>query len=65
MVAAVLILMSVMMPATEKKQHQQSSLISFIYLSSFVVHLGSQIWMTFVSGNYFLSLNNFVIKQTR
>ncbi|XP_043468138.1 transmembrane protein 205 [Leptopilina heterotoma] len=29
---------------------QQSTLLSFLYLSSFIVHLGSQIWMTFVSG---------------
>lgn len=47
---AVIVSMSMMFSKPETKHRQQSSLLSFIYLSSFVIHFGSQIWMTFVSG---------------
>lgn len=52
-IAAVLFVASVLVPTKERAQtpgHFYSRAISFIYLASFVIHFGAQIWMTFVSG---------------
>lgn len=38
------------------QQQPKSKIASFVYLTSFVVHFGAQIWMTFVSGLTFLQL---------
>lgn len=54
MIAAVLFVASVLVPTKEKAQvsgYPYSRVTSFIYLASFVIHFGAQIWMTFVSGN--------------
>ncbi|XP_066582346.1 transmembrane protein 205 [Prorops nasuta] len=53
MIAAVLCVTSALMPTTNKVHmagHPHSRTTSFIYLASFVMHFGAQIWMTFVSG---------------
>ncbi|KAG5312508.1 TM205 protein, partial [Acromyrmex insinuator] len=53
MIAAVLFVTSVLFPIKERVQnsnHSYSRMMSFIYLTSFVIHFGAQIWMTFVSG---------------
>ncbi|XP_012274504.1 transmembrane protein 205 [Orussus abietinus] len=53
MIAAVLCVMSALVPTTERVNaagHPHSRTTSFIYLASFVMHVGAQIWMTFVSG---------------
>lgn len=53
MIAAVLFVTSVLFPFKGRAQasnHPYSRIMSFIYLASFVVHFGAQIWMTFVSG---------------
>ncbi|XP_011639738.1 transmembrane protein 205 [Pogonomyrmex barbatus] len=53
MIIAVLFVTSVLFPIKERVQvpgHPHSRMTSFIYLASFVVHFGAQIWMTFVSG---------------
>ncbi|XP_017793558.1 PREDICTED: transmembrane protein 205 isoform X2 [Habropoda laboriosa] len=52
MIAAVLCVTSALVPTTDRMHvgHPQSRATSFIYLASFVMHLGAQIWMTFVSG---------------
>ncbi|EZA56739.1 hypothetical protein DMN91_000016 [Ooceraea biroi] len=52
-IAAVLFVTSVLVPTKERvmvPDHPQSRTASFIYLASFVMHFGAQIWMTFVSG---------------
>ncbi|KAL0134565.1 hypothetical protein PUN28_001394 [Cardiocondyla obscurior] len=51
-IAAVLFVTSVLFPLKERVQASSpySRMMSFIYLASFVVHFGAQIWMTFVSG---------------
>ncbi|XP_011874210.1 PREDICTED: transmembrane protein 205 [Vollenhovia emeryi] len=53
-IAAVLFVTSVLFPfkgrAQVSNQSPYSRIMSFIYLASFVVHFGAQIWMTFVSG---------------
>lgn len=51
-IAAVLFVTSVLFPAKGKVQvpGSYSRMLSFIYLASFVIHFGAQIWMTFVSG---------------
>lgn len=54
MIAAVLCVTSALVPrqnADRMHGHPQSRATSFIYLASFVMHLGAQIWMTFISGN--------------
>lgn len=54
MIAAVLCVTSALVPTKDRVQvagHPHSRATSFIYLASFVMHLGAQIWMTFVSGN--------------
>lgn len=52
MIAAVLCVTSALVPTDRVHiSHSQSRATSFIYLASFVMHLGAQIWMTFVSGN--------------
>ncbi|KYN19663.1 PREDICTED: transmembrane protein 205 [Trachymyrmex cornetzi] len=53
MIAAVLFVTSVLFPIKERVQSSNNSysrMMSFIYLTSFVIHFGAQIWMTFVSG---------------
>ncbi|XP_034193518.1 transmembrane protein 205 [Osmia lignaria lignaria] len=52
MIAAVLCVTSALVSTTERTHvgHSQSRATSFIYLASFVMHLGAQVWMTFVSG---------------
>ncbi|XP_053976335.1 transmembrane protein 205 [Hylaeus volcanicus] len=53
MIAAVLCVTSALVPIKDRVQaagHPHSRAASFIYLASFVMHLGAQIWMTFVSG---------------
>ncbi|XP_015517342.2 transmembrane protein 205 [Neodiprion pinetum] len=53
MIAAVLCVTSAMVPSTERTNiagQPHSRTASFIYLTSFVIHFGAQIWMTFVSG---------------
>lgn len=53
MIAAVLCVTSALVPTKDRVQvagHPHSRATSFIYLASFVMHLGAQIWMTFVSG---------------
>ncbi|XP_043265781.1 transmembrane protein 205 [Colletes gigas] len=53
MIAAVLCVTSALVPNKDRVQvagHPHSRTASFIYLASFVMHLGAQIWMTFVSG---------------
>lgn len=52
MIAAVLCVTSALVPTTDRMHvgHPQSSTTSFIYLASFMMHLGAQVWMTFVSG---------------
>ena len=53
MIAAVLCVTSALVPTKDRAQiagHPHSRITSFIYLASFVMHLGAQIWMTFVSG---------------
>lgn len=56
MIAAVLFVTSVLVPTKERIQvpsdYPHSRTASFIYLASFVIHFGAQIWMTFVSGNW-------------
>lgn len=54
MIAAVLCVTSALVPTTDRihVSHPQSRIAAFIYLASFVMHLGAQIWMTFVSGNH-------------
>ncbi|XP_029155625.1 transmembrane protein 205 isoform X2 [Nylanderia fulva] len=52
-IVAILFVASVLVPTKEKAQasdHPYSRMASFIYLASFVIHFGAQIWMTFVSG---------------
>ncbi|XP_014219804.1 transmembrane protein 205 [Copidosoma floridanum] len=55
-IAAVLCVTSALVPSGSERTTSQaagqprSQLTSFVYLASFVVHFGSQIWMTFVSG---------------
>ncbi|CAL1679764.1 unnamed protein product [Lasius platythorax] len=52
-IAAVLFVASVLVSTNERAQapgHPYSRATSFIYLASFVIHFGAQIWMTFVSG---------------
>lgn len=53
MIAAVLCVTSALVPTKDRMHvgHPQSRATSFIYLASFVMHLGAQIWMTFISGN--------------
>ncbi|XP_014472309.1 PREDICTED: transmembrane protein 205 [Dinoponera quadriceps] len=53
MIAAVLFVMSVLIPTKERASSDSNShsrTTSFIYLAAFVMHFGAQIWMTFVSG---------------
>ncbi|XP_012058176.1 PREDICTED: transmembrane protein 205 [Atta cephalotes] len=52
MIVAVLFVTSVLFPIKERIQssNHSSRMMSFIYLTSFVIHFGAQIWMTFVSG---------------
>ncbi|XP_033320918.1 transmembrane protein 205 [Megalopta genalis] len=53
MIAAVLCVTSALVPTKDRLQgagHPYSRTTTFIYLASFVMHLGAQIWMTFVSG---------------
>lgn len=53
MIAAVLCVASALLPTSERINmagQPHSRITSIIYLVSFVVHFGSQIWMTFVSG---------------
>ncbi|EFN81882.1 Transmembrane protein 205 [Harpegnathos saltator] len=54
MIAAVLFVTSFLVPTKERVQvssdYSHSRTTSFIYLASFVMHFGAQIWMTFVSG---------------
>ncbi|XP_035728129.1 transmembrane protein 205-like [Vespa mandarinia] len=51
MLAAVLFVTSILVPSRDKIYVTNSSRItSFIYLASFVMHFGAQVWMTFVSG---------------
>ncbi|XP_034943387.1 transmembrane protein 205 [Chelonus insularis] len=55
MIVAVLSILSVVNSASVNNkitpsEKSNSQIMSFIYLTSFVVHFGSQIWMTFVSG---------------
>ncbi|XP_044578062.1 transmembrane protein 205 isoform X2 [Cotesia glomerata] len=54
MIAVVLYLLSIFNPSSANKDQNfsnpHSGVLSFIYLSSFIIHIGSQIWMTFVSG---------------
>ncbi|KAF7388437.1 hypothetical protein HZH68_012379 [Vespula germanica] len=51
MIAAVLFVTSILVPSRDKIYVTNSSRItSFIYLASFVMHFGAQVWMTFVSG---------------
>lgn len=51
MIAAVLCVTSILVPTNDKAHVSNSSrLTSFIYLTSFIMHFGSQVWMTFVSG---------------
>lgn len=53
-IAAILFVASVLVPTKERAQasdHPYSRTTSFIYLASFVIHFGAQIWMTFISGN--------------
>ncbi|XP_020292106.1 transmembrane protein 205 [Pseudomyrmex gracilis] len=53
MIASVLFVTSFLVPMKERVQvsgHLTSRTTSFIYLASFVIHFGAQIWMTFVSG---------------
>ncbi|KYN03630.1 PREDICTED: transmembrane protein 205 [Cyphomyrmex costatus] len=51
MIAAVLFVITVLFPIKgQSSNHSYSRMMSFIYLTSFVVHFGAQIWMTFVSG---------------
>ncbi|XP_076301234.1 transmembrane protein 205 isoform X1 [Lasioglossum baleicum] len=53
MIAAVLCVTSALVPTKDRVQgagHPYSRTTTFIYLASFVMHLGAQIWMTFVSG---------------
>lgn len=54
MIAAVLCVTSALVSTTERTHvgNSQSRATSFIYLASFVMHLGAQVWMTFVSGNF-------------
>ncbi|XP_024886555.1 transmembrane protein 205 [Temnothorax curvispinosus] len=52
-IAAVLFVTTVLFPIKGRVQvssHPYSRMMSFIYLASFVIHFGAQIWMTFVSG---------------
>ena len=59
MLAAVFCVASALFPTSDRSQgtsQPQSRITSLIYLSSFIVHLGSQIWMTFVSGKIDLIL---------
>ncbi|XP_043284915.1 uncharacterized protein [Venturia canescens] len=52
-IVAVLCVTSALVPNTERNQiagHPHSHAAAFIYLASFVMHFGAQIWMTFVSG---------------
>ncbi|XP_012525345.1 transmembrane protein 205 [Monomorium pharaonis] len=50
-IAAVLFVTSVLLPVKGRMQAPSySRMMSFIYLASFVIHFGAQIWMTFVSG---------------
>ncbi|GAB1869197.1 Transmembrane protein 205 [Camponotus japonicus] len=52
-IAAVLFVASLLVSTKGKQQassHSYSRITSFIYLASFVIHFGAQIWMTFVSG---------------
>lgn len=53
MIAAVLCVTSALVPTRDRMHvdYPQSRATSFIYLASFVMHLGAQIWMTFISGN--------------
>lgn len=57
-IAAVLFVTSVLFPFKGRVQVSNhtsySRMMSFIYLASFVIHLGAQIWMTFVSGMYYV-----------
>ncbi|XP_015184922.1 PREDICTED: transmembrane protein 205 [Polistes dominula] len=51
MIAAILFVTSILVPSRDKIYVTNSSRIaSFIYLTSFVMHFGAQVWMTFVSG---------------
>ncbi|XP_046829917.1 transmembrane protein 205 [Vespa crabro] len=51
MIVAVLFVTSILVPSRDKIYVTNSSRItSFIYLASFVMHFGAQVWMTFVSG---------------
>ncbi|XP_015609859.1 transmembrane protein 205 [Cephus cinctus] len=52
MIAAMLCVTSALVPTNEKNNpgHPHSRTASFIYLASFVMHFGAQIWMTFISG---------------
>ncbi|KAG7200536.1 hypothetical protein KM043_001098 [Ampulex compressa] len=52
MIAAVLCVTSALVPMTDRVHagHPHSRATSFVYLASFVMHFGAQIWMTFVSG---------------
>ncbi|XP_067217347.1 transmembrane protein 205 isoform X2 [Linepithema humile] len=53
MIVAVLFVVSTLVPTKGRGQvpdHPYSRMTSFIYLASFVIHFGAQIWMTFVSG---------------
>ncbi|CAG5101828.1 Similar to tmem205: Transmembrane protein 205 (Xenopus laevis) [Cotesia congregata] len=54
MIGVVLYLYSIFNPSSVNQDEDFSSphsgVLSFIYLSSFIIHIGSQFWMTFVSG---------------
>lgn len=73
MIAAVLFVTSVLVPTKERMQvsldYSYSRVSSFIYLASFVMHFGAQIWMTFVSGNrktvaFFFLIMNIILQST-
>ncbi|XP_058809698.1 transmembrane protein 205-like [Phymastichus coffea] len=53
-IAAALCVTSALLPnsasSAASPAGQRSGLASFVYLASFVMHIGSQVWMTFVSG---------------
>lgn len=50
-IMAILFVASVLVPTKERaSDHPYTRATSFIYLASFVIHFGAQIWMTFVSG---------------
>lgn len=66
-IIAVLCIVSAVVPRSDDKvnnaNESHSKILSLIYLTSFILHMGSQFWMTFVSGkiiNLILFLLNFI-----